>query len=58
MEAVKMTREKAIDILEGIVRGTESNDLYDAIRMATEALKAQEPEVECKACMVHYPEEG
>lgn len=52
-----MNREKAIDILEGIVRGTESNDLYDAIRMATEALKAQEPEAECEACMVHYPED-
>lgn len=54
-----MTRGKAIDILEGIVRGTESNDLYDAIRMATEALKAQEPEEDyCEACQIHYPEDN
>lgn len=51
-----MTREKAIDLLEGITKGAEG-ELYDAIRIALEALKAQEPEMECEACMVHYPEE-
>lgn len=51
-----MTREKAIDLLEGIIKDTDDSPLYDAIRMALEALKAQ-PETECEACMVHYPEE-
>lgn len=50
-----MTRDNAIDMLEGVLKGTDESPLYDAIRMALEALKAQEPE--CKACMVHYPEE-
>jgi len=53
-----MTREKAIDLLEGIIKGTDESPLYDAIRMAVEVLKAQEPEADCcEACMVHYPEE-
>ena len=52
-----MTREKAIDLLEGIIKGTDESPLYDAIRMAVEALKAQEPEPECEACMIHYPED-
>ena len=50
-----MTREKAIDLLEGITKGVDG-ELFDAIRMALDALKAQEPETECEACMVHYPE--
>ena len=53
-----MTREKAIDLLEGIIKGTDGSPLYDAIRMAVEALKAQEPEEDyCEACQIHYPEE-
>ena len=53
-----MTREKAIDLLEGIIKGTDESPLYDAIRMAVEALKAQEPEEDyCEACQIHYPEE-
>ena len=52
-----MTREKAIDLLEGIIKGTDGSPLYDAIRMALETLKAQEPEDFCEACQIHYPEE-
>lgn len=52
-----MTREKAIDLLEGIIKDTDKSPLYDAIRMAVEALKAQESEHECDACMIHYPED-
>ena len=52
-----MTREKAIDLLEGTVKGTDDSPLYDAIRMAVEALKAQEPDAECEACIVHYTED-
>lgn len=51
-----MTREKAIDLLEGITKGTDG-ELFEAIRMGLEALKAQEPEYECEACRVHYPGE-
>lgn len=53
-----MTREKAIDLLEGVIKGTDESPLYDAIRMAVEVLKAQEPETECEACMIHYPEDN
>ena len=53
-----MTREKAIDLLEGIIKGTDESPLYDAIRMAVEALKAQEPEEDyCEACQIYYPED-
>lgn len=51
-----MTREKAINLLEGVIKGTDESPLYDAIRMALEAMKAQEENC-CKACMVHYPED-
>ena len=52
-----MTREKAIDLLEGVIKGTDESPLYDAIRMALEALKAQESEDYCEACQIHYPED-
>lgn len=52
-----MTREKAIDLLEGVIKGTDGSPLYDAIRMAVDALKAQEPEDFCEACQIHYSEE-
>ena len=51
-----MTREKAIDLLEGITKGVDG-ELFDAIRMALDALKAQEPDAECEACIVHYQED-
>ena len=51
-----ITKEKAIDVLEGSTKGVDG-ELFDAIRMALEALKAQEPDAECEACIVHYQED-
>ena len=53
-----MTREKAIEWYEIIMEDMAESDLKEALQMGLEALKAQEPEMECEACMIHYPEDN
>ena len=53
-----MTREKAIEWYCMMLSGMKDCELKEALQMGLDAIKAQEPESECEACMVHYPGEA
>lgn len=50
---------KAIDLLDSIVEGCDG-ELWDAIRMAVDALKEKTEAEACAsgACIVHFEKEG
>ena len=53
-----MTAEKAIEWYNTMMKDMTEGDVKEALQMGLDAIKAQEPEPECEACMVHYPEDG
>lgn len=54
-----MTREKAIEWYNTMMKGMTEGDVKEALQMGLDALKAQEPEEDyCEACQIHYPEDN
>ena len=55
----KMTEDEALELLDTILNDHTKGEsrLWDAIAMATEALRGTQDECECEACKVHYEDD-